>query len=422
MSPPSSTGDSLSLPLKIASAGLAGCTADLMTFPLDTVKVWLMVSGESKPGVSSNSVTSASAKFAPVENAKISSTGLYKRQTVLPSNLTAMHTLKATQPKQSRPGVLKKKLLSKDRFAARDTKFSKILPSPMKPYGASRTNFVASTFTPKPENAIRSRASVGLVGTIVNGVKQNGFFSLYGGFAAGLQRQVAFCAVRIGLYDSVKGVYMTILPTSPNSKQVPQRILAGATTAIMAAALFQPTEVVKIRMQAQTRLPPSQRVYSSSIQAYRSIFHHGGIRELWRGLGANATRLSVVNVSELVTYDLVKEFILDHKILNDNPICHFTSAFISGFVTTLVASPVDVVKTRYMNSPIGTYKNPLHCAKSMLLSEGFKSFYKGFVPSYLRLGSWNIVMFVSYEEYKVLAHSYNSGSRTREAKHASITS
>jgi len=33
----------LSLPQKITSAGLAGITADLTTFPLDTVKVWLQV-------------------------------------------------------------------------------------------------------------------------------------------------------------------------------------------------------------------------------------------------------------------------------------------------------------------------------------------------------------------------------------------
>ena len=33
----------LTLSQKVASAGLAGCTADLLTFPLDTVKVWLQV-------------------------------------------------------------------------------------------------------------------------------------------------------------------------------------------------------------------------------------------------------------------------------------------------------------------------------------------------------------------------------------------
>ena len=58
------------------------------------------------------------------------------------------------------------------------------------------------------------------------------------------------------------------LTGSPNGKQVGQRILAGTTTAFIAVALFQPTEVVKIRMQAQTS-HSAARIYSSSLQAYR---------------------------------------------------------------------------------------------------------------------------------------------------------
>jgi len=55
-----------------------------------------------------------------------------------------------------------------------------------------------------------------------------------------------------------------------------------------------------------------------------------GIREAWKGVETNAARLGVVNVCELVTYDVVKELILDYNIMRDNPACHFTSAFISG--------------------------------------------------------------------------------------------
>ena len=44
----------------------------------------------------------------------------------------------------------------------------------------------------------------------------------------------------------------------------------------------------------------------------------------------NAARLAVVNVCELVTYDVVKELILDYRLMKDNPACHFTSAFLSG--------------------------------------------------------------------------------------------
>lgn len=61
----------------------------------------------------------------------------------------------------------------------------------------------------------------------------------------------------------------------------------------------------------------------------------------------------------------------------DNLPCHFVSAFGAGFVTTVIASPVDVVKTRYMNSPPGQYRSAINCAWTMMTKEGPTAFYKG---------------------------------------------
>lgn len=61
----------------------------------------------------------------------------------------------------------------------------------------------------------------------------------------------------------------------------------------------------------------------------------------------------------------------------DNMPCHFTAAFGAGFCTTIVASPVDVVKTRFMNSSTGQYSSALNCALTMITKEGLTSFYKG---------------------------------------------
>jgi solute carrier family 25 uncoupling protein 8/9 len=49
----------------------------------------------------------------------------------------------------------------------------------------------------------------------------------------------------------------------------------------------------------------------------------------------------------------------------------------TGFCTTVVASPVDVVKTRYMNSTQGMYRSAVDCALRMLAQEGPAAFYKG---------------------------------------------
>uniref|UniRef100_A0A8C4R400 Uncoupling protein 2 n=1 Tax=Eptatretus burgeri TaxID=7764 RepID=A0A8C4R400_EPTBU len=236
----------------------------------------------------------------------------------------------------------------------------------------------------------------GVFGTIATMIRTEGPRSLYNGLVAGLQRQMSFASVRIGLYDSVKAFYTS----GAEHVGLGSRILAGCTTGAMAVTFAQPTDVVKVRFQAQQRTAGSVKRYSGTMQAYRIIAREEGVRGLWKGTGPNITRNAVVNCAELVTYDIIKDAILKYKLMTDNLPCHLTSAFGAGFCTTVIASPVDVVKTRYMNSAPGQYKNAVRCAYLMFRTEGPTAFYKGFVPSFLRLGSWNIVMFVTYEQLK----------------------
>ncbi|XP_075888777.1 mitochondrial brown fat uncoupling protein 1 [Nelusetta ayraudi] len=246
------------------------------------------------------------------------------------------------------------------------------------------------------KNAMDGIRYRGVFGTISTMVRTEGPRSLYNGLVAGLQRQLCFASIRIGLYDNVKNFYTG----GKDNPSVLIRILAGCTTGAMAVSFAQPTDVVKVRFQAQMNLSGVARRYSGTMQAYKQIYQLEGFRGLWKGTLPNITRNALVNCTELVTYDLIKEAILRHNLLSDNLPCHFVSAFGAGFVTTVIASPVDVVKTRYMNSPPGQYKSAINCAWTMLTKEGPTAFYKGFVPSFLRLGSWNVVMFVSFEQIK----------------------
>lgn len=236
----------------------------------------------------------------------------------------------------------------------------------------------------------------GVFGTISTMVRTEGPRSLYSGLVAGLQRQMSFASVRIGLYDSMKQFYTR----GTESAGILTRLMAGCTTGAMAVAFAQPTDVVKVRFQAEGRMADGGRRYNGTMDAYRSIARNEGMRGLWKGCMPNITRNAIVNCAELVTYDMIKELILKYDLMTDNLPCHFTAAFGAGFCTTVVASPVDVVKTRFMNSGAGQYNSAINCAIIMVKNEGAKAFYKGFMPSFLRLGSWNIVMFVTYEQIK----------------------
>jgi solute carrier family 25 uncoupling protein 8/9 len=61
----------------------------------------------------------------------------------------------------------------------------------------------------------------------------------------------------------------------------------------------------------------------------------------------NIARNCIINVGETVVYDSAKDGLIASGHYVDGIPCHFTAAVIAGFCATLMASPVDVIKTRY---------------------------------------------------------------------------
>lgn len=77
------------------------------------------------------------------------------------------------------------------------------------------------------------------------------------------------------------------------------------------------------------------------------------MKGLWTGLGPNIIRNSIINAAEIATFDIVKDMILERKLLEDNITCHLISSAIAGFTACVIGSPVDVLKTRIMNAKPG---------------------------------------------------------------------
>eukprot|EP01034_Spumella_vulgaris_P031585 gene31585-39015_t len=79
----------------------------------------------------------------------------------------------------------------------------------------------------------------------------------------------------------------------------------------------------------------------------------------------------------------------------------------AGFTAAVVSAPVDLIKTRLMNQSIdpltgkGTeYKGMLDVAGKIIKSEGVLSLYKGFIPTWLRLGPYTLIAFMTFEQYR----------------------
>lgn len=245
----------------------------------------------------------------------------------------------------------------------------------------------------------------GVLRTLGNVVRSEGVSALYRGIVPGLQRQMAFSAIRIGLYEDVKQWYTANMGVSnPHGlEMLGVRTLAGVTTATMAILAAQPTDVVKIRMQAGARTGQ----YRGVLHAYTSIASREGVvKGLYRGTVANIARNAIVNVGETVVYDASKDALISQGYMLEGVPCHLVSALIAGVSATVVASPVDVIKTRFMNAGPGVYSSALECARLTVRREGLPALYRGFTASCSRLVSWNIVLWVSFEQIKLAVAGY----------------
>ena len=81
---------------------------------------------------------------------------------------------------------------------------------------------------------------------------------------------------------------------------------------------------------------------------------------------------------------------------------HFVASMCSGFVSTVVSMPVDIVKTRVQNMKYidgkPEYRGAGHVFTSIIKNEGVFSLWKGFLPYYFRLGPHTVLAFVFMEQ------------------------
>ncbi|XWS59917.1 hypothetical protein CRYUN_Cryun08bG0163200 [Craigia yunnanensis] len=220
----------------------------------------------------------------------------------------------------------------------------------------------------------------GLLGTVGTIAREEGLAALWKGVIPGLHRQCLFGGLRIGMYEPVKNFYVG----KDHVGDVPltKKILAAFTTGALGITVANPTDLVKVRLQAEGRLPPGvPRRYSGALNAYSTIARQEGVAALWTGLGPNIARNAIINAAELASYDQVKQTILKIPGFTDNVVTHLFAGLGAGFFAVCIGSPVDV--------------GPL-------------AFYKGFIPNFGRLGSWNVIMFLTLEQAKKFVRNLES--------------
>ncbi|XVF17336.1 hypothetical protein REPUB_Repub10bG0111900 [Reevesia pubescens] len=258
---------------------------------------------------------------------------------------------------------------------------------------------------PPPPATVR----VGPVATGIRIFQTEGVAALFSGVSATVLRQTLYSTTRMGLYDILKQKW-----TDKDTKTMPlsRKITAGLIAGGIGAAVGNPADVAMVRMQADGRLPLSQRRnYTSVIDAITRMSKQEGVTSLWRGSSLTVNRAMLVTASQLASYDQIKEMILENGLMKDGLGTHVTASFSAGFVAAVASNPIDVIKTRVMNMKVEPGQKPpyagaLDCAIKTVKAEGPMALYKGFIPTISRQGPFTVVLFVTLEQVRKLLKDF----------------
>jgi dicarboxylate transporter 10 len=195
---------------------------------------------------------------------------------------------------------------------------------------------------------------------------------------------MTYSTTRFGVYEELKEIFST----AQSVPSFPILVAMASTAGFLGGVAGNPADLVNVRMQNDTALPPEKRRnYKNAVDGMIRMVREEGLTSLWRGVWPNSMRAVLMTASQLASYDGFKRTILTKTSLSDNLSTHFLASFCAGFVATTICSPVDVIKTRIMSA---------HDNRGILtlLQEIVK------VPSFIRLGPHTIATFMFLEQHK----------------------
>jgi len=237
--------------------------------------------------------------------------------------------------------------------------------------------------------ALTDGPKVGMVSTFQGILRNEGMSALWNGVTPAIGRGLFYGAVRIGLYKPLVDVL-------PIENQAAQKVTAGCLSGALAAAVFNPFDLVKTRLQAKTAVP--QGVGS----IIRGVVAENGVVGLWRGTVPSAVRAGVLTAAQCATYDSTKRQLIAATGWGDNISTQLLTSMATGLITTTATAPVDTIKSRvFVEGAAGG--GSTQTILRILRNEGFRGFFKGWSAQYLRLGPQTTITFLVMERVRALA-------------------
>ncbi|XP_027712552.1 LOW QUALITY PROTEIN: calcium-binding mitochondrial carrier protein SCaMC-1-like [Vombatus ursinus] len=179
-----------------------------------------------------------------------------------------------------------------------------------------------------------------------------------------------------------------------------RQVVAGMTAGAISRMSTAPLEHL---MQAQALLTVTITLKTG----FETMLREGGVYSLWKGNSTNVLKIAPETSIKYWSYEKYKNLLATERTT-----IGITERFISGSLAGIIAQtlvyPLEVLKTRLALDSTSRYTRISNCVQKMLKYEGYKTFYKGYVPNIIPYAGVDLAVFELLKNFWLQHHSRDS--------------
>lgn len=200
-----------------------------------------------------------------------------------------------------------------------------------------------------------------LIQSLIAVGKQEGLAGYWKGNLPQVLRVVPYSAAQLYSYE----VFKQAFADEKGDLSVQKRLMAGAAAGMTATLLTHPLDTLRLRLAVDPNC-------HNLAAAVRALAREGGLPAFYRGLGASMFGIAPYMALELSCYDLLPK---------EMP--SFARGFSSALIATVSCYPLDTIRRR-IQLVSATALPAREAIRSILLNDGIKGMYRGFLPNAIK--------------------------------------
>ncbi|VDP93761.1 unnamed protein product [Echinostoma caproni] len=161
-----------------------------------------------------------------------------------------------------------------------------------------------------------------------------------------------------------------------------------------------PLDRIKLTWQALG----SKAAEMGLVGTVNKMLKEGGVGSLWRGNGVNCLKIAPESAIKFQAYEQYKQWL--GPVFGDEkngPVSLQTKFFAGAFAgatSQTIIYPMEVLKTRMCLRKSGQYSSIFDCAKKLYHDNGWRIFYRGYVPNMLGILPYAGIELALFETFK----------------------